>query len=621
METYLIDDYMTIARLTHYCCLALITGCWYGCSNGPAAEQDAPRPNVILLITDDQGYGDFSFTGNPVLQTPHLDKLYQNGILLNNFHVDPTCAPTRAALMTGRYSARTGVWMTYMGRHHLAKEEVTMADVFAQNGYRTGILGKWHLGDNYPFRPSDRGFQESLVHGGGVIGETPDYWGNDYYDDIYLRNNKAEKASGYCTDVWFQEAENFIRETEDQPFFLYLATNAPHGPLNVPERYVIPYLNNPDIPERMAWFYGMIASIDENVGRFTSFLQDQDLLENTIIITMSDNGTRDGYKPQTGEGFNAGMRNLKGSPYEGGHRVPFSIQWPAGGLTGGPPITQLTAHLDVLPTLVDLLDLELPADVAFDGTTLAPLLNNPDEATWPERTICVHNQISFGKKLDNDLPVKYKKYAVMTDQWRLVNGELYDIKADPGQQKNLAASQPEVVNQLLGAYDEWWADISTQFDRYNATIIGNEAQQEVVLSAQFWHGDHVPYSQEHVRHAMKANGFWDIDVARAGTYQIALRRWPAESQLPFGGNVPPPAPDSTRRFPQDKYYQYSSTVINPVSARLKVGDFDETVAVSATDQEATFSVQLPVGQTFLQTWLATEERDTIGAYYVYVRTE
>ncbi|MHC4214116.1 MAG: sulfatase-like hydrolase/transferase, partial [Planctomycetota bacterium] len=247
-------------------------------------------PNVVLVITDDQGYGDLSCHGNKILKTPNLDKLYSQSTRLRDFHVNPTCSPTRAALMTGRYCNRTGVWHTIMGRSLLRKDEVTMADVFRDSGYRTGIFGKWHLGDNYPFRPMDRGFDDVLVHRGGGIGNTQDYWGNDYFDDSYFRNSKPEKFEGYCTDVWFAEAMKFIEANKDRPFFCYLTTNAPHGPFRVPEKYSQPYKNKGIV----ANFYGMIANIDENFGRLEAKLKELELDDDTILIFMTDNGTAAG---------------------------------------------------------------------------------------------------------------------------------------------------------------------------------------------------------------------------------------------------------------------------------------------------------------------------------------
>jgi hypothetical protein len=299
--------------------------------------------------------------------------------------------------------------------------------------------------------------------------------------------------------------------------------------------------------------------------------------------------------------------------------VAFSINYPAGGITGNREVGELTAHIDVLPTLVDLLNLELPEPISFDGVSLKPLLGNANPTAWPKRTLGVHNQITFGKKLVNDLPVKYKKYAMMSDQWRLVNGQLYDLKTDPGQQTDLSATYPEKADSLLAAYESWWTDIDENFDQYNASIIGDDEQPETVLSAQFWHGDHVPYSQEHVRRGMIANGFWDVDVAKEGDYQVSLRRYPRESEKGFQDIIQPLVADSTRFFPDDKYYQRPSKRLTVSTARLNVGAFDQTKAVNATDQEVSFEVSLPAGQTFLQTWLTTTTQDTIGAYYVYVK--
>ena len=194
----------------------------------PALGAEARRPNVVFVLTDDQGYGELGCHGNPIIQTPNLDKLHSQSVRLTNYHVDPTCSPTRSALMTGRYSSRVGVWHTVMGRSLLRRDEVTLADVFADNGYRTGIFGKWHLGDNYPYRPQDRGFQEVLTLGGGAISNTPDFWGNNYFDDMLRHNGKLEKCKGYCTDVFFNAALQFIETNRDRPFFAYIPTpNAP----------------------------------------------------------------------------------------------------------------------------------------------------------------------------------------------------------------------------------------------------------------------------------------------------------------------------------------------------------------------------------------------------------
>ena len=318
------------------------------------------KPNVVLVITDDQGYGDLACHGNPVIETPHLDQLHSESTRFTNFHVDPLCAPTRAGLLTGRYAYRTGVTAAFGGRSILRRGEVTMADIFRNNGYRTGQFGKWHLGDNYPYRPNERGFDESVTCWSGGVTQAADYWGNDYFDDTYYRNNQPEKFSGYCTDVYFNEAIRFVEENRQQPFFLYLPTNAPHAPYFVDRKYSKPYLDRGVAPQ-MAAFYGMITNLDENVGRLRAKLSELELEENTIFIFMTDNGTAAGVltpKEQSDwKGFNAGMRERKGSQYDGGHRVPFFIRWPAGGIDGPKDVGRLAAHIDVLPTLIQLVGL------------------------------------------------------------------------------------------------------------------------------------------------------------------------------------------------------------------------------------------------------------------------
>jgi len=341
------------------------------------------RPNVVFVLTDDQGYGDLSCHGNPVLKTPHLDALHACSVRLTDYHAGPTCAPTRAGLLTGHYANSTGVWRTSGGRSLLRADEISVADFFGGGGYATGIFGKWHLGDNAPYRPQDRGFEESLIHGGGVVGETPDFWGNDYYDDTYLRNGELEKVEGYCTDVWFEEAAKFIERNRKNPFFVYLATNTPHGPLNTPIEDARPYLEA-GIPRARALYYGMIARIDRGMGRLRAKLEELDLAEDTLVIFMTDNGTTGGAGLEldgqgnrngfTANGYNAGMRGRKGTVYEGGHRAAGFLSWPGGNLAHGRDVDTLTAHFDLFPTLVEVCNLKLPGKVAFDGKSLYALL-------------------------------------------------------------------------------------------------------------------------------------------------------------------------------------------------------------------------------------------------------
>jgi len=554
---------------------------------GWAGPDSRSRPNVILVMTDDQGYGDLACHGNPVIKTPSLDKLHADCVRLTDFHVSPCCTPTRASLMTGKDAVRTGAWGTTWGRSLPRRDDMMMADIFRAAGYRTGFFGKWHLGDNYPFRPEDRGFQEVVRHGGGGVGQTPDYWGNDYFDDTYYHNGKPEEYTGYCTDVWFDNAIRFIEQNGDRPFFCYLPTNAPHGPYLVAEKYSKPYAGNPKVPN--AAFYGMIANIDENMGRLIARLKSLGLEDNTILIFMTDNGTAAGIK--RGKGYNSGMRGAKGSNYDGGHRVPCFIRWPRKGLRGGRNIGELTAHIDLLPTLIELCSLEVPAWTAFDGVSLASLVTGQSQ-TLPDRSVIIQYSQTTTP------PPKWRS-AVLRNRWRLVNGkELYDIRTDPGQKTNVAAEHPQIVERLQNDYEEWWAEVSKRFGETCDIVVGSDHENPVSLTAFDWH-TRTPWNQGHIRSGTRGNGFWAIEVERDGTYEIALRRWPRELDKPITAPV-------TR-----------GKALPVRAARLKVGTIDETQDIAANAAAAVFEVKLKAGKTRLQTWfLDADNRELCGAYYV-----
>ncbi len=485
---------------------------------------------------------------------------------------------------------RTGVWHTVMGRSLLRRDEVTMADLFAANGYRTGIFGKWHLGDNYPFRPQDRGFQEVLVHGGGGVGQTPDYWGNDYFDDTYWHNGKPKKFAGYCTDVWFNEALKFIEESADRPFFCYLSTNAPHWPYNVADKYVKLYKGKDHVPNGK--FYGMITNIDDNVGQLLKKLKDLRLEWQTVLIFMTDNGTAEGWRDE--KGYNAGMRGIKGSEYDGRHRVPCFIRWPGGGLGRGKDVVTITAHIDLLPTLIELCRLRGHEGIRFDGKSLVGALFGED-ADWPERMVITDSQ-----RVDH--PEKWRKSAVMTDRWRLINGKrLYDMKADPGQKKDLGDEHPKVVEKLRKAYEQWWADISKRFDEYCEIIIGSDKENPSRLTCHDWHGSDVPWNQDAIRSAARGNGFWAVEVERDGEYEFSLRRWPEELDLPITKTIA------------------GGKATGAANARLKIGGVDISKPVLEDATSVIFRVDLKGGKTRLQTWFTDGKGTSRGAYYVYVR--
>ena len=566
----------------------------------------AQSPNVIMVMTDDQGYPNLSCVGHPLLETPAVDKLYDHGVRLTDFHVDPSCAPTRSALMTGRYSGRNGVWHTVMGRNLLRQREVTMADVFSSSGYATGIFGKWHLGDVYPYRPEDRGFQQTVVHGGGGVGQTPDYWGNDYFDDTYRVNGTMTSFKGFCTDVFFTEAMKFIKQAAAQkrPFFAYITPNAPHWPYYAPEASKARVVDRAKergiaITDDMAAYYGMIENIDDNFGRLQEFLKKQGLEENTLLVFCSDNGPviRESIKL-----FNAGLRGGKVSHYDGGHRVPCFMRWPAGGLDHAVDIDRVTAHVDMLPTLIELCSLQ-PADVEFDGMSIAPLLKDPG-APWPDRHLMVENQ----RLVD---PVKYRNFAVMSDRWRLVGTkggndlQLYDMYADRGQKKDKAKEHPEVLAQLLADYDAFWADVSQEHGLISRMKVGSVHQNPVGLTAHDWLGSSL-WDQSHIADPAKGRfgpprGFWAVDVDADGWYQISLRRWPAEADRPIN----------------DPYVGVSYNV-DKVTLTVQGQTLEQDVPADA--KEVTFRVKLKKGEAKLDS-LFRGSGESISAFYAYILRE
>lgn len=566
----------------------------------------AERPNVVFLITDDQGYGDLGCHGNPILKTPHLDALHAVSTRFTDFHVSPTCTPTRGALMSGHSSNRAGTWHTIMGRSILFEGETTLGAAFSAGGYTTGMFGKWHLGDNYPYRPEDRGFDTVIRHGGGGIGQTPDVWDNAYFDDAYFCNSRVEERKGFCTDVFFEETKKFIKQAvgKDKPFFAYLSTNAPHGPMHCPEEYSAPYQDQ--VGEKQANFFGMIANIDKNVGALRAWLRDEGLAENTIFIFMTDNGTAAGARVH-----NAGMRGNKGSQFEGGHRVPLFVHWPAGGLDQPVDIDHLSAHVDVLPTLQELCALPAIEDYELDGSSLAPLLKDP-QAEWAERVIVTDSQRILN-------PRKWKNCSTMSQQWRLINGKgLYDIKSDPGQKTNLAKEHPEVVERLRAAYEGWWESLQPALSRHAELVLGNPAENPSRLTCHDWltdDGGQSPWNQSTVRAGQDTMGEWAVRVEQAGRYRITLRRWPAESATPLTSGLPAgagvPGMAAFRETP--------GLPLEIQSAGLEIGEIRSTQPVDPSAKSVVFEADLPEGSARLRASFELAGGETVGAYYVDVQ--
>ena len=560
------------------------------------------RPNIILILTDDQGYGDLSCLGNPILNTPNLDQLYAESVRLTDFHVAPMCTPTRGELMTGYDSLNNGATFVCMGRSLLKADLPTMADILSDNGYHTGHFGKWHLGDNYPYRPQDRGFHETIHHPGWGITSAPDYYENDYFDDHYRHRDEIKQYKGYCTDVWFEESIKWMQgcHNRNEPFFAYIATNAPHGPLWVPDEYREPYIN--EVRRDEASFFGMISSIDKNMGTLERFLIKNGIGDDTIIIFMTDNGTASGENI-----YNAGMRGKKTSLYEGGHRVPCFIRWPGGAISGGQDIGGVTRGTDVLPTLIDLCQLKTPDGWRCDVISLASHIKHP--------TPSINQRVSFiqyGHENNGVYGHTEKGHAaVLWQNWRLVHGkELYNIQTDPGQTENLSHDNIDLVTRLEYEYESWWDKSKETLSHYQPITIGSTAENPVRLCSSDWAWVYAD-NQSGVRGSVKDSGTWHINVALPGMYDFTLRRWPEESGLGISDTAPA-MHGIDGSWPEGKAL--------PVhSASLKAGTLEARSPVEANASGQTFHIPLGAGSTTIKSWWYDKEKNALaGAYYLTV---
>jgi arylsulfatase A-like enzyme len=510
--------------------IAVVVGILVTVAIGRASAADSlagKRPNIIFIVTDDQGYGDLSCHGNPILKTPNIDRIHAEGVRFTDFHVSPTCAPTRSALMTGRHEFRNGVTHTILERERLTLKATTLAQVLKSAGYTTGIFGKWHLGDEAEYQPNRRGFDEVFIHGAGGIGQSypgscGDAPGNTYFSPAILHNGTFEKTNGYCTDVFFTQATKWIEATKGtQPFYAHIATNAPHGPLQVRPEDEARYADvvsrspanavsrSPDLDTRptaglpnptksgrpavagaggvgrpapnkantkkanshdVAKFFGMIANIDDNVGKLLAKLNEWGIERDTLVIFMNDNGGTVGVPVH-----NAGMRGSKGTAWLGGTRASSFWRWP-GTLKPG-DVTKLAAHIDFFPTLADLAGAKLTDDVKaqIEGRSLVPLLDIP-QADWPDRTLFTH--LGRWPKGDSPETCKFSKCSVRTPRWHLVSDakpgekqwQLFDVTNDYGEKTDVAEQQPQVVAELAKSYDAWWESVQPQLVNENVPL-------------------------------------------------------------------------------------------------------------------------------------------------------
>ena len=580
------------------------------------------KPNVIVVMTDDQGYPELSAHSNPILKTPNLDRLHGQSLRLEDYHVSPMCAPTRGQLMTGLDAARNGATNVSSGRALLRPEIPTMANFFGDAGYTTGIFGKWHLGANYPFRPEDRGFDETVWFPSSHIGSVPDYWGNDYFDDTYINNGKLKQYKGYCTDVFFEEALSFIKQSAEsgKPFLAYIAPNTPHGPLvakEEDEKAIAEILAQEEfanmgrgLKARLADYLGMVRNIDTNMGALMKFLSNEGLRDDTIVVFQTDNGSTHG--PLY---YNAGMRGMKTELWEGGHRVPCLISWPNGGLAKPQAIDGLTQVQDMLPTLLELCN--ILTDRKFDGMSLAPVLRG--RTNVPEDRMLVINYSRMPGFVNYPTPfaqtLMYRNQGeVLWKRWRLLEDrELYNLETDPLQTTNVIDKHPKVLAKLRNRLDEWWADVGPHANDVQRVVIGSEHENPSRLTGCEWLDVFID-QQRQIRVGQQKSGYWMLEVAEDGEYDFELRRWPKEIDRP----IIAPSEGGQGAMDIDTASFYLSDYHH-----LDIGDkkpyrFEGlNKSVGPNDTSITFTAQLKKGPIALHTWFRGEST-ILSAYYVYV---
>jgi arylsulfatase A-like enzyme len=503
---------------------------------GGRTERRRP-PNVIVVLTDDQGYGDFGWTGNPHLRTPAMDRLTAEGTTFTQFNVSPTCSPTRAALLTGRHEFRTGVTHTILGRNYLRADLPTLADRFRAAGYRTGMFGKWHLGDCAPCLPEQRGFDRALYHGAGAIGQTPDYWGNSYFDPWLRSGDGWTQYRGYSADVFFDQAWQWM-VGDQQPFLAWIAPNTPHTPLQVDDRYTQRFLAR-GLPETAARFYGMIENLDENLGILMAKLERSGLSRETVVVYLTDNGSAMGGEPSL-DLFNAGLRGTKASAYEGGVRAVCSL-WMPGTIPPAQRLDALAGAVDLQPTLCDLCGIEVPDG---DGSSLMPLIRR-QVARRPDYHLITHlGRWPAGAAIDD---YQYRGCAIRNQRFSLVGGrELYDLEEDPSQRRDLAAEHPAVARALRQRYDAWWQAVRADLDTVQTIDLPLAGEPTTRLDCHDWvpsrafPADRSPplFQQAMVSQMvtgagyqgrLAAHGGWRVRVRRAGRYAFTLRQLPHEA--------------------------------------------------------------------------------------------
>ncbi len=559
---------------------------------------DAKRPSVVVMMMDDLAYGDLACHGNPYVSTPNLDALYAQSVRLTRYSSGPMCTPARASLMTGRYHLRTRAIDTFCGRSMIDPGEVTLGHVLRAAGYRTGAFGKWHLGDAYPMRACDLGFEETLMHNAGGIGQPGDHrenhWreGEAYFDAVLHRGGVPERSAGYCTDVFADEAISFINAHADESFFVYWATNAPHTPLEVPEEWIAPYRELSPLGETHARLYAMVSNIDWNVGRILAALDERGLTDDTLVVYTSDHGPCPSARdftlgPDKQVRWNAGLRGEKGSLYDGAVKVPSFWRWPAGGWAGGIDDGRITSPIDVLPTIAAATGAPLPEAVRLDGVNLC---GEHDDR---------HIYMQWHR---GNTPERYRNYAVITQQHKLHRpepgkpDELYDLVADPSETTDIAAAHADIVEELRAAYDSWFDDMAaTRSDAYAAPrIVIGASDEPVVLTRQDWRvDDGLADMGELAGWMATTEGWWEVAVMKPTPARVEVRLDP---------------------------FAWSRPDIH-ASVNLRIGDALHTQPWVLQCTKYDFAVEVPVGEISIEAFADGGPTGRRSALYVDVLTK
>ncbi len=548
------------------------------------AEKTVPKskPNVLVILIDNQGYYELSRNGNEIVQTPRIDALSTTAVNFTDFYAPPFCSPSRSALLTGRYALRAGIHNTVGGVSILHKDEITMADILKKEGYSTGVFGKWHLGSSYPYAPKFRGFDEVFVHGGGGVSQLGDYYGNNHIDATYSHNGKFVKSNGFSTDVLFDEAIKYMdgKKRSDEPFYCYLTTPAVHFPTNRHPETTRRLLDRGVEDSKYMALYSMIENVDDNIGKIMDYLESSGLKENTIVVLASDQGVNDRGAPM----HRSGEFQNRGLSFDEKHHVYCMIQYP--NLTDKNPgdNDKLTGMVDVLPTILDICGIEEPLNL--DGESLKPLLVGSSD--WnDERKLIVQCPRSRVRKKWENTAVKYKK-------WRLVDGkELYNIENDFGQKTDVAGDYPEIVKELTNTYETFWNSLAPAESLISAHILGADEAPEIRLVGMDWYQGDAPWTQQGLVNR-KSQGKWRVHIENDGKYQFELRRYPREKIMP----------------------------IEAVSASIKIGDVEAKVDIDKADSDAILYLELKKGSYDMITTFKdpehTESKDGWGANFVHV---